>query len=78
VAEAVRTLSNIASARGSFYLKRRYPRLHNKMHNNLGRRPFSFKPRKGVRIINLLFKPSIAARVAVRVNFGLNLTIYSS
>ena len=33
---------------------------------------------KGVRIINLLFRPSIAARVAVRVNFGLNLTIYSS
>jgi hypothetical protein len=64
MAEAVRTPSNIASARGSFYPKRRYPRLHSRMHNNLGRRPSSFKPRKGVRIINLLFRLSIAARVA--------------
>jgi hypothetical protein len=76
--ETIRTPSNIASARGSFYPKRRYPRLHSRMHNNLGRRPFSFKLRRGVRIISLLFRLSIAARVAVRVNFGLNLTIYSN
>jgi hypothetical protein len=78
MAKAVRTPSNITSARENFYPKRRYPRLHSKMHNNLGRRPSSFKPRKGIRIINLLFRPSIAARVAVRVNFGLNLTIYNN
>jgi hypothetical protein len=48
------------------------------LHSNIGRRPSPFKPRRGGRIANVLFRPSIAARVVVRVNFSPNLTIYSN
>jgi hypothetical protein len=54
--------------------KGRAPGLLCRMHSNIGRSPSPFKSRKGVLIANLLFRLSIA----VRVNFSLNLTIYSS